>query len=693
MSTRRELNIKPSCAKELMAFPKESLGPLLEKINLLVEDPVPDGKLKKQLQDRKDVSRLRVGHWRVFYTFGESWVRLLGIRKRDEHTYSGRTEADQPAWRQDQEEMVAGDTFNPDQQPAARRHFDVKAPDLPPPLPRPLTVEWLRELGVAPQWFPALSRVRSEDDLLAVALPDEVVSLILDGLYPARVVERRHEPDLVVQSPGDLVRYREGELLAFLLRLDPDQQKLASWALRGPTLVKGGAGTGKSTVALHRVRELLGRKGGSSDATVLFSTYTRALKMASEQLLDQLLSPEQRRRVRVATCDEIAVEMVRAGAGILKVEGDEVLKAALRDIRRTFQPDGPSSLERRLRQEALSALSDDYLFDEFTWIIDGRGIESLTGYLETPRPGRGIRFGPKLREGVWQLYSRWRSQTEGVLSFGRVRRLALERVQSGEERQRYDHVLIDEAQDLPPTALALLVELARTAEGVFLAADTRQSIYSRDRGWQTAHPRLQFQGRTAVLRKNYRSTGEIEAAASGILTPSSSEDVEHSNCVHEGPLPVLLRGCLPAETGRWIGRFIWDMARHLHVRPSTAAVLVPDQTTGELIAEQLVKQGMNARFFAGRDLDLRSEAVKVLTWHSAKGLEFPVVAVAFSVRPPSAGPVEVGEQVEQEEQVRRLLYVACTRAMRGLMLVQPVGSSSPALPALAEAGWNIQEVG
>ena len=179
----------------------------------------------------------------------------------------------------------------------------------------------------------------------------------------------------------------------------------------------------------------------------------------------------------------------------------------------------------------------------------------------------------------------------------------------------------------------------------------------------------------------------------GILTPSSSEDVEHSNCVHEGPLPVLLRGCLPAETGRWIGRFIWDMARHLHVRPSTAAVLVPDQTTGELIAEHLVKQGMNARFFAGRDLDLRSEAVKVLTWHSAKGLEFPVVAVAFSVRPPSAGPVEVGEQVEQEEQVRRLLYVACTRAMRGLMLVQPVGSSSPALPALAEAGWNIQEVG
>lgn len=200
MSARRELNIKPSCAKDLMNFPKEQLGPLLEKINLLVDDPIPDGKLKKQLHDRKDVSRLRVGDWRVFYTFGESWVRLLGIRKRDEQTYSGRTDADEPAWRQDAAQLAAGESFDPDAAPRSAARFDVKAAEAAPPLPRPLTVQWLRELGIDAQWFPALSRVRSEDDLLAVALPNEVVSGILDALYPSRVTDRRDEPDLVVHA-------------------------------------------------------------------------------------------------------------------------------------------------------------------------------------------------------------------------------------------------------------------------------------------------------------------------------------------------------------------------------------------------------------------------------------------------------------------------------------------------------------
>ena len=693
MSARRELNIKPSCAKDLMNFPKEQLGPLLEKINLLVDDPIPDGKLKKQLHDRKDVSRLRVGDWRVFYTFGESWVRLLGIRKRDEQTYSGRTDADEPAWRQDAAQLAAGESFDPDAAPRSAARFDVKAAEAAPPLPRPLTVQWLRELGIDAQWFPALSRVRSEDDLLAVALPNEVVSGILDALYPSRVTDRRDEPDLVVHATGDLVRYREGELLAFLLRLDPDQQKLASWALRGPTLVKGGAGTGKSTVALHRVRELLSRPGAPPDETVLFATYTRALKMASEQLLDQLLDPERRKRVRVATCDEIAMEVVRADSAIVKVEGDDVLRAALRDLRRNFQPEGATPLERRLRQEAVAALSDEYLFDEFIWIIDGRGISTLTEYLETPRPGRGVRFGPKLRDAVWQLHALWRNRTDAVMSFARVRRQALDLVRDGKAARRYDYVLIDEAQDLPPTALALLVELTKTAEGVFLAADTRQSIYSRDRGWQTAHPRLQFQGRTAVLRKDYRSTREIEHAAAGILTADSSDDVETSTCVHDGPLPVLLKGCVASETGRWAGRFIWDMARHLHVRPATAAVLVPDQATGEAVAEQMMKQGIVAKFYAGRDLDLRADAVKVLTWHSAKGLEFPVVVVAFAPRPPPTAHLDPGEDVEREQQVRRLVYVACTRAMRGLMLIQPVGPCSPTPPEIPVDGWNVQEIG
>src|SRR5262249_59448851 len=117
-------------------------------------------------------------------------------------------------------------------------------------------------------------------------------------------------PDLVVQDTEDLVRYKEGDLLTFLLKLDEDQRQLTHWALQGPTMVKGGAGTGKSTVALYRVKAILERPGATGQEHVLFATYTRALIAASRQLLAQLLPPDQMARVRVATCDEIAREIL-----------------------------------------------------------------------------------------------------------------------------------------------------------------------------------------------------------------------------------------------------------------------------------------------------------------------------------------------------------------------------------------------
>jgi superfamily I DNA/RNA helicase len=74
-----------------------------------------------------------------------------------------------------------------------------------------------------------------------------------------------------------LLRFTEGELLGFLLKLNPEQEKFVTWALNasGPTLLKGGPGTGKSTVALYRVRALIEtlKKSGVSQPKILFTTY------------------------------------------------------------------------------------------------------------------------------------------------------------------------------------------------------------------------------------------------------------------------------------------------------------------------------------------------------------------------------------------------------------------------------------
>ena len=56
------------------------------------------------------------------------------------------------------------------------------------------------------------------------------------------------------------------------------RRQLTCWALQGPTLVRGGAGTGKSTVAIYRVKALLERPGAvpeDFDETDLFAERAR----------------------------------------------------------------------------------------------------------------------------------------------------------------------------------------------------------------------------------------------------------------------------------------------------------------------------------------------------------------------------------------------------------------------------------
>jgi superfamily I DNA/RNA helicase len=104
--------------------------------------------------------------------------------------------------------------------------------------------------------------------------------------------------------------------------------------------------------------------------------------------------------------------------------------------------------------------------------------------------------------------------------------------------------------------------------------------------------------------------------------------------------------------------------------------------------------GIDARYFASRDLDLRSDTIRVLTLHSAKGLEFPIVVVAGLEGGDWPVPEDFDEPNLYQERARnerKLLYVGLTRAMRGLMLIVPSGCRHPAVEDLDLSNWSIQE--
>src|SRR5207244_9620689 len=78
--------------------PKDRVVQILEKIELLREDPVPHGSLKKKLHGYKgDVYRLRAGDYRIVYSHGDGWVALLGVDDRKDVYKGDRLVADEPA--------------------------------------------------------------------------------------------------------------------------------------------------------------------------------------------------------------------------------------------------------------------------------------------------------------------------------------------------------------------------------------------------------------------------------------------------------------------------------------------------------------------------------------------------------------------------------------------------------------------
>ena len=122
--------------------------------------------------------------------------------------------------------------------------------------------------------------------------------------------------------------------------------------------------------------------------------------------------------------------------------------------------------------------------------------------------------------------------------------------------------------------------------------------------------------------------------------------------------------------------------------------LAPSNSLGPPLAERLTAQGVPAQFMRGRDLELESQGVKVMTLHAAKGLEFPIVAVAHveADRLPkettATDPEDLQEHLDNQ---RRIFYVSCTRAMRYLFVTYDRSLPSPFLELLSHAHWRRAE--
>jgi superfamily I DNA/RNA helicase len=121
----------------------------------------------------------------------------------------------------------------------------------------------------------------------------------------------------------------------------------------------------------------------------------------------------------------------------------------------------------------------------------------------------------------------------------------------------------------------LQVSLCKSPNRFFITADANQSIYGSGFNWSDVHESLKFQGRTSVLRANYRSTRQISEAAQSYLSASvlDTEPFERIY-VNDGSRPLLRSVRNEQEEVVLIASFLREATRTLRLKLGTCAILV-----------------------------------------------------------------------------------------------------------------------
>jgi hypothetical protein len=167
---------------------------------------------------------------------------------------------------------------------------------------------------------------------------------------------------------------------------------------------------------------------------------------------------------------------------------------------------------------------------------------------------------------------------------------------------------------------------------------------------------------------------------------------EEQTYVLTGPKPAVRAVKAPYDESVLLARFLAGAAREYRLGVGACATLVPTEGVGRSVAAGLRELGVDAVYMPGRDLDLEHKAVKVITLKSAKGLEFPIVALAGFVRGPLPVVPKGASEEELEEALareRRTMYVAMTRAMRALLIVAPAENPPVLLSGFDPNHWNL----
>lgn len=609
---------------------------------------------------------------------------------------------------------------------------------------RDLTDREVRRLGVPPDQIDFVRLVMDSGDAssldhLHLLIPSEAYESLFDlflGEPYKKIVARLDVNRRAIGSGGILdgldtneskrqfaVDLTETEVASLLAPLDtwrvflhPAQRRPVERDWNGPVRVLGGAGTGKTVVAIHRSRWLARNNLDSRDMfasrrKVLLLTYNRSLAFELEGYLGSVCTREERRGIEVKNVDRwvwgfLAGSRVSRGNRLFGRNGLRFETVIGRE----------NGLWRRAmnKRPASSGLSEDFYWEEWRHVIQAQEVmemepglaasrkpsaeamsRSLKNYRRVQRKERGTALQVSMRNAIFPVFAAywrelWRNRR---IEWSTAYRVATEELKRAGDKPGYTSVVVDEAQDLGYQALRMIRAMVpRGKNDLMIVGDGHQRLYPGPRVVMKQCG-IKVPGRRSVkLATCYRTSEAIRRWAASImdgqpiygLDDATVSELEIGcSAVVVGATPVVRHLPNRRQHDDQVVRLVRSI-RADHQPLEGVCIVARHQSIRGRIGKALSDAGIPS-VIMGRDAVGGSHGVRLATMHRIKGMEFDTVVmvdVNDGIVPSSRFLKKCADPESRREQEmieRSLLYVAATRARRALYVFS-WGTPSAYLP-------------
>ena len=440
--------------------------------------------------------------------------------------------------------------------------------------------------------------------------------------------------------------------------IDPEQFELISKPNSGAVIIRGGAGSGKTTVALHRIAWL-----AFQDAN-RFAPHKMAVIVWGKALRDyvsKVLPSLGVKGVGVTTWNDWSRILVKRHFPSLP--GNENANTPSTVSRIKLHPELPRELDALIKSRPAPPTGASAIEDWKHLVGDSAVMGRLSGIspqdiqLAMEWARRQLAQLAARAEGDRKAETWLDDEDDAIL----LRAWQL-RVGSLKDKHggvfRYSHIAVDEVQDFSPMEIACLFGVCDKHQCITLAGDTQQHIQESGGSlrWQDLLGALGIATtELSTLRISYRSTAPIAAFARATLGVQA-EDQAAPETTRDGPPVELLTFAEHGDAVDALGQALRQLSRAEPL--ASVALIAHDPATAALYYEGLSRMEL-ARLRHVKDESFAfAPGIDVVDVAQVKGLEFDYVVVL---------DVSAGRWPDRPHG-RRLLHVACTRAVHQLWI-------------------------